>query len=594
MMTVRTWPRIGAVCLLAGSACMAGFAAAQDLSISVEVAQDRSFVPIQSYAVGEVGDHAIFVSGLRNLGLHVFGANAFPVSLFNDQITVVNTATGAIAEGGIGHLPQAIRLALLQTAPGFIQYDDTLYLYGGYGPTKKSYDTRPTVTAIDLAAVRDAVLASQPVPASAFAVMASKSSQTTGPAMAKLENGRFVLVGGTRFAGEYASANEVNEYRESVYVFDRTVSMSMPVEMFTMDGGGGESPLHRRDVNVLPLTVSDGNGGTRAGYTVTTGAFQNGSFLWTQPLYWAEGDAEITMDADFTQHQSNYTTARVSLYSENKGENRQIHFSGISAYDYANGEYLQNFFSPWTAEINELTVDDSGFVAENIIGSMPWPLSNSDLVIEHSMPVNDRGQILLDGLPRDTPTLIGRIYGGIAAEKPGDFPATYGSDDVYNVFLTVTDPAGTPADLTNVFVTFGFHLGGGLPELMASDNQYYITRSNFGFSVLEPDLMQMRVDAVSTVSNPTSFDLAFECRINAPNGVCRLRLRNWTTNQLNEVANYNVNFTESTYTVEGLDASQYIRASDGKIELHPKQVVPAVFSALGFDTRIDFIEFEVF
>lgn len=593
-MTDRTWLAVGLLGIAAGSALLKSPVSAQELTITVQVADDRSFVPIQSYAVGEVGEHAVFISGLRNLGLHVFGENAFPVSLFNDQVTVVNLSTGEVVEGGLSHLSPDIQRALIQTAPGFIQFDETLYLYGGYGPVSKTYDTRALVTAIDLAAVRDAVLASNQIPASAFTITNSKTAQTTGPAMAKLDNGRFVLVGGTNFSGEYASAEEVNEYREAVYIFDRNLSMAEPVEVFTMDGGGNESPLHRRDVNVLPLTLSDGQGGWRAGYTVTTGAFQNGAFLWTQPLFWAEGDAEITMDADFTQHLSNYTTARVSLYSEAKGENRQIHFSGISAYDYVNGEYFENFFSPWTDEVNELIVDDTGFTTENVIGVMPWPVSNSDLVLEHSLPRNERGQILLDELDRDTPILLGRIYGGIAAEKSGDFPPTYGSDDVYNVYLTVVDPPGTFAELTNAVVTFGSHLSGGLAELNASDNAYFIARSRFGFTALEPNLVQMRVDALSAVQNPTSLKLSFECRINNTNGKSILRLRNWNTNQIEQVASYTINFTESTFTVDDLDASQYIRASDGKIELHPKQTVIAVFTALGFDTRIDYIGLEVF
>src|SRR5690606_4343025 len=127
---------------------------------------------------------------------------------------------GEVHEGGLAHLPSDIQRALIQTAPGFIQFEETLYLYGGYGPVNKTYDTRALVTAIDLVAVRDAVLANIPVPDSAFTMTNSKSAQTTGPAMAKLDDGRFVLVGGTNFSGEYASAEEVNEYREAVYIYD--------------------------------------------------------------------------------------------------------------------------------------------------------------------------------------------------------------------------------------------------------------------------------------------------------------------------------------------------------------------------------------
>src|SRR5690606_3933883 len=133
----------------------------------------------------------------------------------------------------------------------------------------------------------------------------------------------------------------------------------------------------------------------------------------------------------------------------------------------------------------------------------------------------------------------------------------------------------------------------GLAELIASDDTYFIARSRFGFTALEPNLVQMRVDALSTVQSPSSLRLSFECRINNTNGKSILRLRNWISNQMVQVASYTINFTESTFTVDDLAASKYIRASEGEIELHPKQPVIAVFTALGFDTRIDYIGFEV-
>lgn len=589
----QTGSLLGAALFASVGLLVSPIAAAQEIGFTVQVAPDRAFVPIQSYAVGEVDEHVVFVSGLRGLGMHVFGSNAFPVNVFNDRITVVNADTGEVREGELAHLSADLRHALMQTAPGFIQYDGTLYLYGGYGPAGKSYDTRGLVTAIDLAAVRDAVWAGTPVPAGAFTVMPSEAARTTGPAMVKLANDRFALVGGTNFIGEYASGKEINDYRERVFFFDRAVSMTEPTAEFTMENPGFESPLHRRDVNVLPITLAGPKQSTRAGYVVTSGAFQNSAFMWVNPLIWGEGDEDIFMDEDFIQHQNNYTTARVSLYSAQRGENRLVHFSGLSAFDYIDGEYFQNFFSPWTLEINDILVDGKGFVSETVVGEMPWPVSNSDFVLEHGFATNERGQVLLDELPRKAPVLLGRIYGGIAAQEPGDFPFTYGSDHVYNVFITVIDPPAQHATLTDAVVTFGIVVSGGLAQILESDDTYFRTRSRFGFTALEPNLLDLRIDAVSEVSAPSTIGLLVESRINQNGGTARLRLRNWNTGVVTQVSQYAVGNVEMIHEVTGLNAANFVRAGDGAIELHIRNSVIATFTALGFDSYLDHVAIDV-
>lgn len=133
---------------------------------------------------------------------------------------------------------------------------------------------------------------------------------------------------------------------------------------------------------------------------------------------------------------------------------------------------------------------------------------------------------------------------------------------------------------------FGSHLSGGLADLADSDNLTLNTRSIFGFSALEPNLMTLELDAVTTETDATSIDLLVESRINNPNGQATLQLRNINTGAWQNVGSYLIGTTESVETVGGVDATNRI-AGNGAIGLRIKHVVNAVFSALGFDSAFD-------
>lgn len=149
--------------------------------------------------------------------------------------------------------------------------------------------------------------------------------------------------------------------------------------------------------------------------------------------------------------------------------------------------------------------------------------------------------------------------------------------------------AATPL---SVQVVSGTILSGTLNELLQSDNQYFRTRSVPGFSIFEPNLLEMRMTFNANVPSADTFTLAIESRINNPSGAAKIRFRNWSSNQLVQVAEYNVVFTEMTETIENIPATNFVRASDQRTELSIKHVVLATFSALGFDSFFDQITLE--
>ena len=90
----------------------------QDISTTVEVSTQRTFVPLQSYVVGEVDGALLFFCGLSNMGLHSFGESAFPSKKFSTMVYMVDRLTGDVSSASISHLSPAKRRALTSRLSG--------------------------------------------------------------------------------------------------------------------------------------------------------------------------------------------------------------------------------------------------------------------------------------------------------------------------------------------------------------------------------------------------------------------------------------------------------------------------------------------
>lgn len=153
---------------------------------------------------------------------------------------------------------------------------------------------------------------------------------------------------------------------------------------------------------------------------------------------------------------------------------------------------------------------------------------------------------------------------------------------------------GTLAPLTDLQIVLGQQLGGDIDSLREDDDDVLTLRSTDGFSAVEPNITRFRVGAMNEVENATGINLAITARINHPTGVAKVRLKNWMTNQYTIVAEYTLTNVESTESIVEIDATDFIRASDDRLEVDHQIVVAAVFSALGFDALIERVGVETF
>lgn len=142
------------------------------------------------------------------------------------------------------------------------------------------------------------------------------------------------------------------------------------------------------------------------------------------------------------------------------------------------------------------------------------------------------------------------------------------------------------APLDDMTLLLGSVLGGGFAEILESDDAYYRVRSAAGFSVLEPSIVELLIGATSPNAQVDRIHVTIEHRINHPNGITKLRLRNWNTNAMQPVGEFPVGMTEKTDALLAIDATNRVR-NDGRIDLSVKHVVLAVFSAQGFDSFFD-------
>lgn len=152
--------------------------------------------------------------------------------------------------------------------------------------------------------------------------------------------------------------------------------------------------------------------------------------------------------------------------------------------------------------------------------------------------------------------------------------------------------AGSVAEITQFNVHYGTLLEGTASDFVASDDSYVVGRSKPGFTAFEPNVMELRVRAETDVVDPTTLAIATESRVNNPNGTSKVRVKNYATNQFEQVATWPVGMTDGFHEVTGVSAENRVD-DEGAIRVSFRHVVPAVLSAVGFDSFFDVVEVTV-
>ncbi len=148
-------------------------------------------------------------------------------------------------------------------------------------------------------------------------------------------------------------------------------------------------------------------------------------------------------------------------------------------------------------------------------------------------------------------------------------------------------PSGGSVTPAMVEVEIGDHRSGGVGDLHQVDDRILIASSAAGHSRTEPNVTETVFGAFHSGSSATTLTLTIDSSITSPGGVATVRLRNWATGEWAQVGRYPIGTSVESFTIEGIEAADYVHEKDGRIELSIRHVVITTFEVGGFESRYD-------
>ncbi len=411
--------------------------------VYIEPFQISGLGGLQSYAYGQSGGKWLILGG-RLDGLHRRQPFAsFDIAGHNNQIWVIDPVAQMKWSAPLTSLPVALQEQLSATNMEFHQDGDYLYLVGGYGYSNtagdhKTYDgfTAVNVPAV-IAAIQNGTAFSQ-----YFRQLSDPDFAVTGGHLEQIGS-TFYLVGGQKFDGRYNPMNGpsfTQEYTNQIRKFTvEDDGNNLAVTFFPPDTDTAN--LHRRDYNVCPQIMPDG----QEGLTAFSGVFQTVADIpYLNCVNIIAGS--YTVNDSFSQYYNHYHCAYLPLYSANANEMHTVFFGGIAQYYDSLGILVQDNDVPFVKTIARVTRNANGLMSEHKLPvEMPALLgASAELIPIEGMDVYDNGVIKLDNLLQDT-TLVGYIYGGIESTAGNIFWINDGTqsqtnETLYKVFVIKSSP----------------------------------------------------------------------------------------------------------------------------------------------------------
>lgn len=409
--------------------------------IALEPLSINGLTGLQAFAFGQHEGKWLLVGG-RTDGLH----RRQPWATFasdgqNKQLIVVDPVAGKKWSASTENLPAALREQLCSTNMESYQEGDVLYVVGGYGFSQSAADhvTYPSLTAIKIPEVIHAIVNGTPVD-SCFRQISDEQFAVTGGYLNKIYD-TYYLTGGQRFDGRYnpmghpsytqTYTNSIRKFR----MFDDGKNLSI-VHLATITD---TMNLHRRDFNVVPQIMPDG----QEGLTAFSGVFQPNADLPYLNCVNIDS-AGYKVNNEFQQYYNQYHCAHVPLYSEDANEMYTLFFGGIAQFYDSAGVLMQHDDVPFVKTIALVTRDRRGKMTEHKMPvEMPALLgASSEFIRMHDLPLYPNEVIKMDEIKGDS-TLIGYILGGISSTMPNIFWSNDGtqssaSNQLFKVYLIKT------------------------------------------------------------------------------------------------------------------------------------------------------------
>jgi hypothetical protein len=396
---------------------------------------------LQSFAWGQSNGKWLIVGG-RLDGLHrrqPFAA--FDIAGHNNQIIVVDPITKQKWSAPLLSLPIGMQEQLSATNMEFQQTGDYLYVLGGYGysNTLNDHITYPNLSAINVPGVIDAVINGTSF-AAYFRQITDTLFAVTGGYLNKIYD-TYYLTGGQKFMGRYNPMGPdhgpgfVQHYTNSIRKFNLFDDGEI-ISIMHLPAIVDETHLHRRDYNVVPQIMTNG----QEGLTAFSGVFQKEIDL----PYLNSVDIDSLgyfVNNSFAQHYNHYHCAHIPLFSEENKEMHTVFFGGIAQFYDSLGTLVQDNNVPFVNTIARITRAENGDMTEYKLPIvMPALLgAGSEFIPVENLPRFENEVLKLDAFTADT-THIGYIYGGISSSAANIFWTNDGSQStassqIFKVYL---------------------------------------------------------------------------------------------------------------------------------------------------------------
>lgn len=388
---------------------------------------------VQSYAYGQFEDKWLIVGG-RIDGLH----QRQPFSSFdllgeNKNLLVIAPQTGQFWEAPLLSLPISIQEQLSSTNMEYFQQDSILYCIGGYGYSNISADhiTYNSLTAINVPFVISAIINGTEF-SSGFRQITDPQFAVTGGSLDKVNN-TWYLFGGQKFDGSYNPMNHptfIQEYTNEIRRFNLSDNGTDIIITHLSDFTDAEN-LHRRDLNVVPQIMPNGE----EGITAFSGVFQQDIDLPFLNCINIDSTG-YTVNDTFLQYYNHYHCAVLPMYSAVENAMHTIFFGGISQFYESGGLLIQDDNVPFVKTIARVTRNESGLMTEFKLPVEMPDLSggSAELILTQNTPVYNNNVIKFDELTEDT-TLVGYIFGGINSTGENIFFINTGTQSIANTTL---------------------------------------------------------------------------------------------------------------------------------------------------------------
>jgi hypothetical protein len=380
---------------------------------------------LQAYAFGTHNGKWLIFGG-RLDGLHRRQPFAsFDVAGNNNQLIVVDPISLQKWSAPLTSLSVDLQEQLSSTNMQFHQSGKYLFTIGGYGynnatAARKTFDK---LTVIDVPAVINAIIAGTAF-TSYFRQITDAKFAVTGGHLKKINN-TFYLVGGNRFDGNYnpmGNPTYTQVYTNAIRKFNVTDN-GVNIQVTHLPEIVDATNLHRRDFNVVPQILPNGN----EGLTAFSGVFQPSIDL---PFLNCVNIDSVShaVNPTFQQYYNHYHCATLPVYSASTNEMHSVFFGGIAQYFDSAGVLVQDNNVPFVKTIARVTRTANGSMAEYKLPiEMPGLMgAGSEFISLDNIPRYANEVIKLDELTSDT-TLVGYIYGGINSSAPNIFFTNIGT-----------------------------------------------------------------------------------------------------------------------------------------------------------------------